>query len=143
MSIESDLIQTLYSRLKGTDSHGNPLTYGGEEVAIRTGNLDSDDPSPAVVIDRPRTRGSKFLGGESQKEVRQQLRVHTSFPEGRGDHLDAYDIAAKVQDLFEAAPITVDSKDLHVEEADRQPLPPQERGDTEALDLALSFTFHV
>jgi hypothetical protein len=143
MSTEADLIESLFSRLEGTDSHGQPLTYGGSEVAIRTGLLDTDDPSPAVVLDRPRTRGTKFLDGAKREEVRQQVRVHTSTTEAKGDYLKAYDIAREVQDLMDAAPITVGGKTVHVQQADRQPLPEQDRGSDTAMDVAMEFTFWV
>ncbi|AFH22426.1 hypothetical protein OSG_eHP25_00025 [environmental Halophage eHP-25] len=142
-STESNLIQTLYERLTGTDAYGTALTYEGNEVTVVTGNKQSDDSSPVVILDRPRTRGKKFLDGHNNKNIRQQIRISTEFSDSGADHLDAYDIAEEVQSLLEADAITVENKDLFVEEADKQPLPPQSQGDKTAFDIVMQFFFSI
>ena len=143
MSVEADLITAIQARLTGTDAHGQPLMYEGNQVPVYTGSPERDAKAPYLIIDRPRTRGDETLDGHEMPQVRQQLRVHTSAPPGRGDFLDAYDIAHNAHDLLEAAPLSVDGKDAYVPEPDRQPAPLYDRGDTDALDLAISYIFHL
>lgn len=143
MSVETDLLTTIYERLTGADAHGQALTYDGSEIDTYTGNAPTDASDPHVVIGRPRTRGSKFLDGKKRNVVRQQLRVCTSFPPGKGDHFEAYQIAGEVRSLLEAAPLEVQGKEPHIPNPDKQPIPGHDIGDEEALDLSVNYTFHL
>lgn len=61
------------------------------------------------------------------------------FPEGKGNHFLCYEIAQAAHDLLETAPIEVDGKEPYVPEPDKQPIPPSEKGDQEALDLSVQY----
>jgi hypothetical protein len=141
MSVETDLILAVHERLDGADSHATPLTHNGSEVPVFTGSAPTDADPPYVIVGRPRTRGSETLDGTETPEVRLQLRVHTRFKKNRGNHFLAYQIADAAHDLLEAAPISVNGHEPYVPEPDKQPIPPYDAGDDEALDLALQYRF--
>ncbi len=104
--VETDLIEAYYNRLAGADVHSQALTINEEVVPVYTGNASTGASTPHVVVGRPRSRGQETLDGVSHPEVRLQLRVHTAFPEGKGNHFLCYEIARAAHDLIEAAPIT-------------------------------------
>jgi hypothetical protein len=139
--IETDLITAYYERLTGADSHATRLSYNGAEVPVYTGTAPTDASAPYLIIGRPRTRGAETLDGVSRDEVRLQLRVHTAFPPGKGDHFKCYEIAQSAHDLLEAAPLQVDGKTPYVPEPDKQPIPEYDKGDSEALDLSLDYIY--
>jgi len=141
MTVETDLITTFHKRLGGTDDHSTPLKHKGNVVPVFTGNAPTGEQAPFTTIGRPRKRGEEALDGTEMPEVRVQLRVHTAFPEGRGDHLKAYEIAGQAHDLLEAAPIEVDGYEPYVPQPDLQPIPSYEKGDQEALDLTMDYRF--
>ena len=138
---ETDLITAFYERLNGEDGHGQTLQHDGSTVPAFTGSAPADAAAPFVVIGRPRTRGSETLDGIETPEVRLQLRVHTAFPAGKGNHFQCYEIAQAAHDLLEAAPVTIQDKEPYVPEPDKQPIPNYDKGDQEALDLFLSYTW--
>ena len=139
--IELQLITAAYERLTGADAHAQALTHGGEQVPAYTGSAPTDEPAPFIVIGRPRTRGSETLDGVETPEVRLQLRVHTAFAAGKGDHFKCYQIGRAAHDLLEAAPLQVGSKTPYIPEPDKNPIPSYDKGDREALDLSLDYVF--
>lgn len=138
---ETDLIKAYYNRLTGADGHGTALTYDGAEVPTFTGNPPADVGAPLVVVGRPRTRGEEALDGTPVDEVRLQLRVHTAFEPGKGDHFKCYQIASDAHALLRAAPIDVGGCSPRITRPDKRPLPSYDKGDKEALDLALDYVF--
>jgi len=141
VTVETDLIDAYWARLNGEDGHATPLKHNGNVVPAFTGNADADASAPYVVIGRPRTRGEEALDGTEIPEVRIQLRVHTAFPDGKGNHFKAYEIARTGHGLLEAAPITVDGHEPYVPEPDLDPIPEYDKGDEEALDLSVDYRF--
>ncbi|MCS3707183.1 hypothetical protein GGP62_002170 [Salinibacter ruber] len=141
MTVETDLVTAFHRRLSGDDSHGQPLAYQGRQVPVYTGNAPADKEAPYVTIGRPRKRGEEALDGTELPEVRVQLRVHTAFPQGKGDHLLAYEIAGRAHDLLEAAPITVGGHKPYTPQPDLQPIPSYDKGDQQALDVSMDYRF--
>lgn len=141
MSLETDLITAYSERLTGADSHSTVLSHGGSEVSVYTGNAPTEASAPYVVIGRPRTRGDETIDEVRTSEVRIQLRVHTAFPPGKGNHFQCYQIADAAHNLLEAAPIEVDGKQPYVPEPDKQPIPSYDKGDSEALDLSIDYIY--
>jgi len=139
--VELALIEAAYDRLTGADAHGSALTHGGKEVPVYTGSAPTDASAPYVITKRPRTRGEEKLDGTETPEVRMQLRVHTTHDYGRADFFEAYQIADAVHDLLEAAPLAVGNKAPYIPEPDKQPVPPYDQGESEALDLSLDYRF--
>lgn len=142
MSVETDLITAFYERLTGADSHAQALTREGNTIPTYTGNADTDASAPYVIVGRPRTRGDEALDGTEMPDVRIQLRVHTEYPPGKGNHFAAYEIADAAHDLLEAAPITVDGYEPYVPEPDKTPIPSYDKADKEALDLSIDYVFN-
>lgn len=141
MTVETELIKAFHARLNGEDAHATPLKHNGNVVPAFTGNADSDASAPYVIVGRPRTRGSETIDGVETPEVRIQLRVHTAFPQGKGNHFKAYEIGRAAHDLLEAAPLQVGSKEPYVPEPNLQPVPSYDKGDDEALDLSIEYRF--
>lgn len=141
MSVETDLITAFHERLSGVDGHGTALIHDGETIPVYTGNAPAEAHAPYVIIGRPRTRGDETIDGVRTPELRVQLRIHTAFPPGKGNHFDSYQIADKAHDLLEAAPLAIDGKEPYVPEPDKQPVPSYDKGDEEALDLSVRYRF--
>jgi len=141
MSVETDLIQAYYRRLTGADGHAQPLKHNGNVVPAFTGSASTDASPPYIVIGRPRTRGEEALDGTEIPEVRIQLRVHTAFPAGKGNHFRAYEIARAAHDLLEATPIEVDGHEPYVPEPDLDPVPEYDKGDQTAIDLSVDYRY--
>lgn len=141
MSVETDLITAYYNRLTGADSYSQSLIVDGKTITPYTGNAPPAARAPYIVIGRPRTRGAETLDGVSHPEVRLQLRVHTAYEPGKGNHFFCYEIAEAAHDLLEAAPITVDGKEPYVPEPDKQPIPSYDKGEEEALDLSVDYRY--
>jgi hypothetical protein len=139
--VETDLITAIYERLQGEDSYGTPLTHDGSEVPVYTGAGPTGAEAPYVVLSRPRTRGSQALDGTTTPEIRAQIRIHSSFPPGQGNHFLCYEIAESVHDLLEAAPLTIEGREPHVPQPDKTPIPAYDVADQTALDLSLDYTF--
>lgn len=139
--VETDLIKAYYDRLAGADAHARALMYDNEQVPVFTGNASTAASAPHVIVGRPRSRGQETIDGVSHPEVRIQLRVHTAFPEGKGNHFQCYEIARSTHDLLEAAPITVGGKEPYVPEPDLTPIPSYDKGDQEALDLSVDYVY--
>jgi hypothetical protein len=143
-AVENALITTIYERLTGADSHGQALTYSGATVPVYTGNAPADKTAPYVVIERPRTRGDETLDGAVRPEVREQLRVHTAFPEGKANHQKAYAIAQNAHDLLEAAPLNiVNAKQPYVPEPDKNPIRPYDMGSRQGVDVSVEYIFQL
>lgn len=145
MSVETDLIKAYYRRLAGTGAHSQALEHDGTRVPVFTGNAPTSESSgasaPYVIVGRPRSRGQETIDGVPHPEVRLQLRVHTAFPKGKGNHFLCYEIARSAHDLLEAAPIEVGGKKPYVPQPDLTPIPAYDKGEEEALDLSLDYVF--
>ena len=138
---EIELTKAFYERLAGADAHGKPLAWEGAEVPTYTGSPPAEAGAPLVVIGRPRARGQEALDGTRLDEVRIQLRVHTAFEEGKGDYLQAYEIASAAHDLLKAAPIEIGGYAPRITRPDKTPVPAYDKGGKEALDLTLDYRF--
>ncbi len=139
--VETDLIEAYYGRLAGADAHSQALITNEEVVPVFTGNASTDSSAPHVIVGRPRSRGQETLDGVSHPEVRIQLRVHTAFPSGKGNHFQCYQIARAAHDLLESAPIEVGGKEPYVPEPDLTPIPSYDKGEKEALDLSVDYRY--
>lgn len=139
--VETELVTAYYQRLAGADAHAQALTHNNNVVPVFTGNAPTDKEAPYVIVGRPRSRGQETLDGVSHPEVRLQLRIHTAHNPGQGDHFKCYEIADAAHELLEAVPITVDGHEPYVPEPDKTPIPSYDKGDQEALDLSVQYTF--
>jgi len=139
MSAETDLLTAIYERLNGTDAHGQALTVDGSTIPTYTGEAPTDAPAPYVVLNEPRTRGSEFIGGESRKRIRQQIRVHTAFEAGKANHFLAYQIAEAIHDLLRATEVAVGSDTAYFPEPDKQPIPNYSKGPQSAYDISVRY----
>lgn len=143
MSIEKELIDSIYKRLTGQDSYGNALKVNGSKIRIYSISSGTDPASPRVLIDMPRTRGEETIDGKEKKEVRQSLRVHTEYPKRKGGNTFAYQIAEAIDDHLEAEPFMVDGVQRFVPQPD---LIPQEKYDLsgkQSLDVISQYTFQL
>lgn len=140
-TVETDVVTAFHKRLDGSDSHSTSLTYDGNAVPVYTGNAPTGKEAPFVVVGRPRKRGDETIDGVETPEVRVQMRVHTAFPEGKGNHLKAYKIAGLAHDLLEASPVTVGGKEPYIPQPDLNPIPSYDKGDQEALDISMEYVF--
>lgn len=139
MSAETDLLTAIYERLNGADAHGQALTVDGSTIPTYTGEAPTGEQAPYVVLERPRTRGSEFIGGTGRQEIRQQLRVHTAYESGKGDYFQGYQIAEAIHDLIRVAEMDVGGRAPHFPEPNKQPVPAYDKGPQSAYDISVRY----
>lgn len=139
MSAETDLLTALHDRLNGNDAHGQALTVSGNTIPVYTGEAPVDESAPYVVLERPRNRPDETIDKQVQHRIRQQVRVHTAYESGKGDHFQGYQIAEAIHDLIRAADVTVGSQDAYFPEPNRQPIPAYDKGPQSAYDITIRY----
>jgi len=134
----SALRTALYERLAGDDGQG----LGLSESVYVSGSVPKDASGPYVVIERPRTQGSNYIGGRERFRLRVAMRVHTRFPPGQVDQSVADNLAESVHDSLTGADLSVTGyRSPVVLTPNVQPVGTYSVGEMNAYDLNLRYTF--